>query len=302
MIIKIVLKLREFLRENNSIRNIWRRVFSVIVQLDYFLSSRKTEYFEFDVTGESIFLYICRSKLTPEEKSILDKLKQNGFVVNLVTEFEEQVSNDIKVIQKLKGRDFVAYRDFLAYLEKNRSGKYTEILMMNDSMIWSNQNFEIMLKKLRLSKFNEIVFPTDSVDPTYHVQPYLIYAKTDLFTIKQLSSAFKYVRNVSLKITHVYKHELKLAESLLKNYVYFSIMAPIDEVKKLCTDSKIHSMHCLKTEFQRMNTTHHEWDLLPFFSIYGVKKLLIKNNPRRVKNIPNNLEEALNFINGRFSN
>ena len=185
--------------------------------------------------------------------------------------------------RKNLGFDLASYRDAVSILPEQPS----ELLFMNDSIIWDSIKLDEFIDKIRLNK-NGIYFPIKSRQPYDHFQTYFIYIKGKE-NLPNLYHWFQTLRNWRDKNAAVLFGELK-------TWKYFSSSANAILSEKDCFELfdsgiinsteyesklKIVKMRASKIDI-RLNPSHYYWKEMIMLGFPGIKRDLVEKNKSNI--------------------
>ena len=274
-------------------RRILGRLLNALAGIDYLLSDNNIFYRLQEVPQDvkKLFVFVSHDELLNSEIQLLMKMKELGFYSILFSNQTQDIDLPVDLfVKKMKyGRDFAVYRDVARSLDKNRSVQL-EVLMLNSSMYWLPDDVQKTLGTLKKCDINVMVFPTESFNPTHHVQPYLFYIRLTNEKKELFSKSFEWVRNLVTKRAIVsYEEHQTLRNLRLLNW-QIKVLAPYP-------DLFANREHWVKQFFPKnaeklLNPTLHFWDQLGAFGIFGIKKSLFSYK-FNVPLAPKNIDDAL---------
>ena len=240
-----------------------------------------------NIEKAQILGYVKHGRLDKFDIEILEFFAEMGFQTFLCsTDIRDSKHANEWVRKENFGRDSSFLRDFarnLQFIEFER----LEIVILNDSMVWDSVGLRSLIEKLRASEHNKIFFPTESIYPKSHVQPYLIYASLDKDYVQKFSKSFEWIRTLHFK------------RSLIE-YVEYPMLSKLEDQGWLVGVVVRHKdLFATETEAfngKKLNPTQHLWRCLPVHGIVGIKRSLINTNPVNVHDAPRNLDEALTSL------
>jgi hypothetical protein len=269
-------------------------------KIDYIFSTNKALY-DFSKIGSNsprIFVFVHHSKsglLDEYDLKVLKEAKISGFSTVLVSNGPIcEISNADFVVQKNRnGRDFSVLRDAARSMRLNRN-KQIEFFYLNNSMVWQDSAILDLIRNFQNSEKNVLIFPTESFNPLYHVQPYFMYVKLDISVIFKFSSSFEWIRNFHFRRSIIYFNEYRMAGKLNSKNWKIRVVAPYWNL--LESENKyrqVSNQVILDSNFKFYNPNQHFWKSLSLFQINGVKRSLIYRNPVGIKDAPCNESNAL---------
>ena len=282
----------------------FRRVLSYTLRglscFDWLFSSNSinTDLTDFDFSQSKLFIYVHHSNiqhLSEFDRHVLDEAKASGFDTILVSnQFSyNQECADFVFKKGTYGRDFSILRDMARSLARNQQDS-VEFFYLNDSMIWREGGITEIIERLRRSKSGNILFPTDSFNPSYHVQPYFLYVRLGKADFPKFAVSFEWIKNYRFRRSLIYFNEYRIANRLKKYSWTLEVLAPYFEVLELENCYRLQEGEVLiDIKSKRYNPTQHLWRSLSLFGIHAVKKSLVFQNPVKVENAPANITIAL---------
>jgi hypothetical protein len=256
-----------------------------IIKLDFVFSSTKPIYrnLQWDQDAGRIFVFIKHGKMDKFDMQILEFFRDKDFFTLLFsTEYEDSIYADQWQKKRLFGRDSSILRD-VSRTFGNIETHELELAIFNDSMVWDEMEMPNLLAKLRSYPKNTIVFPTESMYPVSHVQPYFVYANMDKRTLQKYSVSFEWIKTYHLKRSMVQFVEYLMRDTLENAGWLVEVVA---KHKQLVTSAG-------KKVTDEFNPTQHLWKSLPKCGIVGIKRSLVNTNPVNVIDAPRNFEDAI---------
>jgi len=256
---------------------------------DYILSKSKQIYShpKSDYPDNKVLIYVKHGAIDKYDLEVLEYFSKENFFIVLCSTIEEDRRFANQWAEKCRfGRDSSYLRDFARNLKFDEK-EYLEILFLNDSMIWDVSAMPDLIVKLRKYPHNTIVFPTESVNPKTHSQPYLMYVVLDQIGIQKFSTSFEWVKTLHLKRSLIQFIEYRIQSKLSALGWEVEIMIKHRDL-----------FHSAEGAYdgKKLNPTQHLWDRLPKMGIVGIKRSLIFSNPVGVPNAPTSPEAALSLI------
>jgi hypothetical protein len=290
-------------RVMSMIRTLIQKILKLICSFDYLLSTNK------EITSinyptpkiSEIFCIVSHSKTSKIEKNVVDclnSMKAIGLTTVLITNYEMEHKNlaDVVVQKGTKGRDLAALRDFVRST-KFLTSKNLQIIYINDSCYWHSSRLVKSYKRLSESPLNTFYFPTQSMYPVRHVQPYFFYIKLSAESIPRFALSLEWIKNYRLKRSLVLFGEYEMEKKLYKQgwdvdllVNYRDVIVAENILRSLNLEQPLDPI-CLK-----YNPTQHCWRVLPKFDIPGVKKSLIISNPYRIQGVLDSEEQLKTFL------
>jgi len=268
--------------------------------VDWLISSNKNslELPELDSSHSRIFVFVHHSKsgfLDSYDQNALLEARKSGFTTILVTNCEtlDNSNADLTIKKGRYGRDFAALRDLARSVKFNKS-KSVEFLYLNNSMVWQENAVFSLIELLRSLERESIWFPTDSNNPSYHVQPYFLYVNLVESDYQKFASSFEWIKNYHMKRSLIFFGEYQIFRKLKEKSWNVRVVAPYSEV--LLAENRFRILKgeaLLNPRVDLYNSTQHLWRSLSTFGLRGVKRSLVLQNPVGVENPPINFESAL---------
>ena len=282
----------------SMIRTLIQKFLKLICTFDYLLSTNKEMTVLNYPTSKisEIFCIVSHSKTIKIEKNVVDclnSMKAVGLTTVLITNYEMQHKKlaDIVVQKGAKGRDLAAMRDFVRST-KFLNSKNLQIIYINDSCYWDSSKLVNSYKRLSESPLNTFYFPTQSMYPVKHVQPYFFYIKVNKESIPRFALSLEWVKNYRLKRSLVLFGEYEMEKNLFKQGWDVHLLANYSDV--ILAENILRSLNLeqpLDPNCLRYNPTQHCWRVLPKFQIPGIKKSLIERNPYGISGLPRSLAD-----------
>jgi hypothetical protein len=277
-------------------------VFLPILLLDY-KTSRNITLNDFPALSEAsnrIFVFAHHSEMLLDDfdMELLKSVKNLGFYTVVVTNLNMNHNETIDLVLEKgsRGRDLGVLRDFARISDKS-TFQSIEILFCNNSMIWHVGKFEELVASLSNYPADTFVFPSDSNNPTYHVQPYLLYINLSKCNYEKFQQSFEWIKNLRLKRSTVRFSEYPMSRKLSGIGWDQAVVAEYESVYK--SFSKLHegdgNLGKLKTS-SLLNPTQEMWDGLILAGIPGIKRSLINHNPVGVINEPDSPKSAFHKL------
>jgi hypothetical protein len=216
-------------------------------------------------------------------------LVKHDFSVVIIDNSEHRVDFSDKNLhmyhfkRKNLGFDLASYRDAVSILPEQPS----ELLFMNDSMIWDTIRLDEFIDRVRSNK-NGIYFPIKSSQPYDHFQTYFIYIK-GTENLSRLFNWFHTLRNWRDKNAAVLFGELK-------TWNFFSRSANAIFSEKDCVELfdsrninscdyenslRIAKMRASEIDI-RLNPSHYYWKEMVMLGFPGIKRDLIEQNKSNI--------------------
>ena len=284
-------------------RTFIQKILKLICSFDYLLSTNKeitTINYPTPKISE-IFCIVSHSKTSKIENNVVDclnSMKAIGLTTVLITNYEMEHKNlaDVVVQKGAKGRDLAALRDFVRSTKFLKS-KNLQIIYINDSCYWHASRLVKSYKRLSESPLNTFYFPTQSMYPVRHVQPYFFYIKLSAESIPKFALSLEWIKNYRLKRSLVLFGEYEMEKNLCKQgwdvdllVNYRDVIVAENILRSLNLEQSLDPI-CLK-----YNPTQHCWRVLLKFNIPGVKKSLLVRNPYGISGIPKSRSELDEFF------
>jgi hypothetical protein len=192
------------------------------------------------------------------------------------------------------GRDIGSYKYALDLLNLEST---SELLLINDSVLWTGNSVLGFLSKARKSNY-QVTALTSSDQHEFHLQSYALHFKGN---VKKLTHAFEEIRISNFKRLIVELGEKKISRYWNSNqtriggiYNQSSLKLLLPKYKSLYGSDYVLLLKML-SERVPLNPSIHLW--APLFEQSGViKKSLILKNPARLKFVPGSLREAQTII------
>ena len=282
------------------LKRILRLLITPVLFLDY-LTSRNIVAVDFpSLTNKNskifVFAHHSNSSLDEFDLEILNSTKKLGFYTVLVTNLKVTNQDGVDLVLKKgnRGRDLGILRDF-ARISESSTYESIEILFCNNSMIWDTTKFEKLVVSLSEYPADTLVFPSNSNNPFYHVQPYLMYVKLSKRNYAKFQQSFEWIKNLRLKRSTVKFSEYPMSRKLTEIGWKHCVIAQYEDVHK-----SFLMLHKGEASFKKLtssnllNPTQEMWDGLILSGIPGIKRTLVSANPVGVMNPPKSLEVAFN--------
>jgi hypothetical protein len=275
----------------------------ILVLFDWVISSKKDSLRLEEVNSNlpRMFIYVHHSDsgtLDLYDERVLKEAKLNGFATILFSnkQLEKNQYVDYCFQKNRFGRDFAVLRNMARILKFN-SNQRIDFFYLNDSMIWQVNGISTLCSVFDKAESNLIIFPTESLNPTHHVQPFFLFAKLDKEKFHEFSISFEWIKNLHFKRSLIYLNEYRIARKLLERNWNIKILAPYWEILNAENNfRKNNSEQFYDSSFKFYNPTQHFWRMLPSFQIQAVKKSLIHNNPVGIANPPSSVSSALKTL------
>lgn len=263
----------------------------------HFFESRKTiyDFSKFDFQSKSFLLYVHTGEFLQQEIGLLKHFADNYFQVVVISDEKPKVNIEkIYWTQKNRyGRDFSAYRDLVRHLAIMPLSDF-ELILLNDSAIWDSDKLLELITKLRKENKGDIVFPTESKHPIWHVQPYFVYVNLNQAMMKRLSKSLNFISNGFFKRSIVINSEYQMGNTLKENS--FNIKVLVNHELLISNMSDADRNFYIKSSVDQLNPTTDLWHLLGNFDLFFVKKsILAQKQDIRLK--PGTIKEAFAILN-----
>jgi hypothetical protein len=286
-----------------KLRFLISRVAIPVYYLDHISSVQKTKFGWEGPKKNSvkIFCLIHHSNLgilDDFDQSTLNQMKKLGFYTLLFTNsqsLDSKYADEIHVKARF-GRDFAVLRDFARGIVEKKFD-HVELLFMNNSMVWENVSLSSLIDQLKALPEGNLIFPTSSKYPKYHLQPYFMYSVLNDDQIIKFSMSFEWIRNWRLRRTIIHFGEYKIYETLKSLNWNIKVIAEYEAILNYenLMRSQNHEV-LLRSNSSYYNPTLQMWRSLPYFGLVGVKRSLIANNSYDLKNSPTTLQSAMKML------
>ena len=285
-----------------SLKRMLKAIITPVLYLDYVISRNVSEvdFPTFTGMNQRVFVFAHHSKTTLDvfDREILNSMRKLGFYTIFVTDLKKtnQVTADLVLKKGSRGRDLGILRDF-ARIFQGTVFKSTEILFCNNSMMWNAIKFEKLVASLSEYPNDTFIFPSNSNNPSYHVQPYLVYINLSSTNYRKFQQSFDWIKNFRLKRSIVRFGEYPMSKRLNGMGWEQAVIAPYKSVHQ-----NFSLLHEEDPTFRKLTTsvllnpTQEMWDGLILSGIPGIKRSLVSLNPVGVINVPDSLESAFRQV------
>jgi hypothetical protein len=254
-----------------------------------------------DTNREKIAIFATYSgrNFDKSDISVLKTLKDRGYAVVVVSNGEktdiEKCSTLISyyLLRENLGFDLASFRDAFRQFGRNA----TQILFINDSIIWPRDNFTEMLEKMEHSgKAGEVVGVTESLQRVRHLQSFCFYVAGEA-SIAKFGKTLELIRNWRFKRTAVSYGELRLSSKFEGSSLKLVPIFPYESIVRAWSESNIRGrnyedIRYLISRNVSLNPTQHFWNIILDLPGGFVKRSLLENNPAGLADLPSD-----NFLN-----
>jgi len=203
--------------------------------------------------------------------------------------FDEVLPKLVTLNRRNHGRDLASYKYALDSLNLTST---SELLFLNDSVLWTDNAVLSFLKMARESVF-EVTSLTGSDQHSFHLQSYALHLKGD---IAELAKAFEVIRISNFKRVIVEAGEKRLSRYWIAHQFHIGSIYNQDSLIPLLAKYKdlyredYGQILTLLSQRVPLNPSIHFW--APLHAKSGViKKVLMTENPAQLKYVPRTLEE-----------
>lgn len=169
-----------------------------------------------------------QKKMTSSLRLQLSELKSQGFYIIFVSNlpideiFEDALRGYVGtiIIRDNYGRDFAGYRDGYRYAKKNNFYGASELLFMNDTIIFPLYDTSTFWEECRLMP-EKIVGSFKSFIPSIHLQSFFILCKDNIFRLKSFALFWDQYKNPNARVSVIMQGEIGLSRYLVREGIDF---------------------------------------------------------------------------------